>query len=83
MEEENTRVGEIIKTVFSALKPWLNYELWKAEERTKSDPPPSTTFIDELKRRGATDNELKGVIEGQEQESVVDEDLDPAPIIIG
>lgn len=67
-KEEADKIVMLIKTCIGALKPWMNYELYQAEEKVKRAPPtPSTTFIDELRKRGATDEELKGAIEEQER----------------
>lgn len=55
-----------VKDVFSALKPWLNYDLWKANS-TKPDTQSqdiNTTFLDELKKSGASTEEIDKLIQG-------------------
>ena len=45
--------------ILEALKPWLNMELYKAEQEKKNTPLiPSSTYLDALKKRGATDEDL-------------------------
>lgn len=50
--------------ILNALKPWLNLQLFKAEQDAKKNPlTPSSTYVDELRKRGVSDEELKDVVQ--------------------
>jgi hypothetical protein len=58
-EEDLKQEVEKIKAVIDALKPWLNFDLYKAEEKQKkTEVTVSTTYLDELRARGATEESL-------------------------
>lgn len=86
-----------IKVVFDAAKPWINYDLWKAEQtEKKTRQAPSSTFLDELRKKGASPEELKDFQEEQDRLSteqqqfqsnddqlVASDEYDPPPVVIG
>lgn len=81
MEEETKSQTDTIVAVLDALKPWLNYDLWKANEQTqKSVPATRTLYEEELRKRGATEEEIKGVLDKEEGSD--DSEFDPPPIIV-
>lgn len=68
VKDDGKEFSDIFKSIFETLKPWLNHELWLAERKYKAQGIGiSTTFIDELRQRGATEEELKPMMEEQEQ----------------
>lgn len=57
--KDRSEEADKMKQVLQALKPWLDYDLWKEEEKQKKAAKTvSSTYVDELKARGATDKDL-------------------------
>ncbi len=64
LQEKFNLIAEIIKGVRESLKPWLNYQLWQAEQKAKEQATTiSSTYVEELRKRGVTEEELQGAIE--------------------
>lgn len=91
VSKDNEEETEKVKVVFSALKPWLNMDLYQAEKKAVEAPPPSSTYLDALRAKGASEEELKEAsdrrnqaLQGQE-ESVegitLGDEFDPSVVI--
>ncbi len=60
VNEDQGETVDIVKQTFDALKPWLNLELWK--HNIPQEPVEfSSTFIDDLKAKGASTEELEEI----------------------
>jgi hypothetical protein len=74
--------AEKIKTIIVALKPWLNLELYQAEEKAKNNPTlVSTTYLDDLRKHGATEEELARIAKDMEKLNNKPSANTPSPVI--
>jgi hypothetical protein len=62
IQQDETEEFEKIKDIFEAIKPWLNYSLYKSEQETKKKVvTKSSTFMDDLMKHGASVTEAKNI----------------------
>lgn len=80
-----------MKIVFTALKPWLNIDLYRSEKKAEDAPAPSSTYLDALRAKGASEEELKEATARRDQalqvqeestnESTLGDEFDPSVVI--
>ena len=72
IHQDDIEENERIKNVFDVLKPWLNLQLYQAEQKEKTQEKTTVTsdsFQEELRQHGASEDELKKI------EAQVEKDL--------
>ena len=75
INEDQSEDWKMVRDIFEALKPWLNIELWKynkPQQPTKF----SSTFTEELKKKGASIKELEDIISRERTEGSSEEEED-------
>lgn len=76
MRDDAEKLSKVFESIFNVVKPWMNIDLWKAEQKAKDDPPVSSTYVEELRKRGATEEELSDAVartSGSNEDDVDDE----------
>lgn len=91
VSKDGEEEAEKVRIVFTALKPWLNIELYQAEKKSEDAPAPSSTYLDALRAKGASEEELKEAsdrraqaLQGQEESAdgtMLGDEFDPPAVI--